>query len=324
MQWAILIGALISALVIGATMLAFNAAGTVFSDRPSDLPQVVLTEQERARLTERETYQAKTYLIWDTRRDNFTKDNFQGRPELLLPPLGTAPEGRFLVDPETGKVAFLKDPTIGGKIKEYNGTKTTRFDAPKTQVMRIIIDGVLAQKLNWTLVLIGAMIAVTLELCGISSLAFAVGVYVPIQNSVPIFIGGILRWGIDRYLSATARVERRPNENDAEYNARAEVEAIRRSETSPGVLLASGYIAGGSLAGVVVAFMEFSPALKNALDFTKWVEPFGDVPSQILAGALFAVLIVFAVLVGLGKVFPPRPEATNGSENQNSLIGTEN
>src|SRR5262249_50805371 len=150
------------------------------------------------RMGETETYEGKQYLIWDTRRDAFSKA--QGdRPDVLKVPEGTAPEGRFLVDPETGKVAFLKDPTIGGRIKSHDGKETTRFDAPKTQVMKIIIDGVLTQKLNWSLVLIGGLIAVTLELCGVSSLAFAVGVYVPIQYSVPIFIGGILRWGIDAY-----------------------------------------------------------------------------------------------------------------------------
>src|SRR5205807_2504982 len=162
---------------------------------------------------------------------------------------GSAPEGRFLVDPENGKVAYLVDPTIGGKIKEHDGKETTRFDAPKTQVMKIIIDGVLARKLNWSLVLIGAMIAITLELCGVSSLAFAVGVYVPIQFSTPIFIGGLLRWAVEQYQARASQASIAAAGDDPEARARAEIEAIRKSETSPGVLLASGYVAGGSLAG---------------------------------------------------------------------------
>src|SRR5262249_4606718 len=236
---------------------------------------VVLTPDERKRLNETETYQGKEYLIWDTRRDNFTRDDYKAPPELLMAPAGTAPEGRFLVDPSTGQAAYLKDPTIGGKIKEHDGKETPRFDAPKTQVMRIIIDGVLTQKLNWSLVLIGAMMAITLELCGVSSLAFAVGVYVPIQYSVPIFIGGILRWGIDAYQARSSAASIEAAGDDAEARARAEIEAIRKSETSPGVLLASGYIAGGSLAGVVAAFLEFAPGFKKSIDLADKVTGLG-------------------------------------------------
>jgi putative OPT family oligopeptide transporter len=313
MQYAILVGALISGLVIGGTLLAFNQAGTVYSDDAEYLPKdkdgkaLVLTSDERARLTETEIYQAKTYLIWDTRRDNFTREGYKARPQLLMIPVGSAPEGRFLVDPDSGQIAYLKDPTIGGKIKKHDGADTTRFPAPKTKVLHIVIDGVLKGELNWTLILIGAMIAVTLELCGVSSLAFAVGVYVPIQYSVPIFLGGILRWGIDKYLARQSAASIEAAGDDPEARARAEVEAIRRSETSPGVLLASGYIAGGSLAGVVVAFMEFAPGFKKSVDLSGSVSSFGAA-NDIIALALFAVLIVFAVLVGTGKLLAPPSE----------------
>lgn len=310
MQWAILIGAMISGLVIGGTLLAFNASGTVYSANPQYLPkdaagQVLgLTSEERARLTEKEQYAGKTYLIWDTRRDAFTRDGYKARKELLKVPEGTAPEGRFLVDPDNGKVAFLKDPTIGGKLKQIDGKDLTRFDAPKTRVMQIIIDGVLTLKLNWSLVLIGTMIAITLELCGVSSLAFAVGLYVPIQYSSPIFIGGIVRWLVDQYLIGSAKVEPLPGESAAETAARAEVEAIKRTETSPGVLLASGYIAGGSLAGVAVAFMEFAPFLKDGVDLSRLVAGLPDDVSMAMAALLFAPLVFFLWAVGRGWFFP--------------------
>jgi putative OPT family oligopeptide transporter len=314
MQYAILIGALVSALVIGGTLLAFNAAGTVYSDDPEYLPKglkqktvLKLTPEERARLNEKETYEGKEYLVWDTRRETFSAKQHD-RKEVLLVPKGTAPEGRFLVDPDTGKVAWIIDPTIGGKIKEHDGKETTRFPAPKTRVMTIIIDGVLTQKLNWSLVLIGAMIAITLELCGVSSLAFAVGVYVPIQFSVPIFIGGIIRWGVDAYQARSAAANVHAAGDDPEARARAEVEAIRKSETSPGVLLASGYIAGGSLAGVVVAFMEFAPSFKKSIDLAPEFADLDPAAADSIALVLFAFLIGFAFLVGMGKVLKPRNE----------------
>src|SRR5947199_2518448 len=89
MQYAILVGALISALVIGATLLAFNAAGTVYSDDPQYLPKdpatgqlVVLAAAQRDKLPERETYNGQEYLVWDTRRDFFSKKD--GDPAYLL------------------------------------------------------------------------------------------------------------------------------------------------------------------------------------------------------------------------------------------------
>ena len=172
--------------------------------------------------------------------------------------------------PMTGKFAYLKDPTIMGRLSERDdGTRVSReFDAPKTQVMGIIINGVLKQKLNWSMVAIGGLIAIMLELCGVSALAFAVGVYVPIQYSVPIFLGGICRWAVDSHLARQAAAEAGDVTNDPEARARAEIEAIRKSETSPGVLLASGYIAGGSLAGVVIAFFAFSDTLTK--DLARW------------------------------------------------------
>jgi putative OPT family oligopeptide transporter len=366
-QYAILFGALVSALVIGGTLLAFNAAGTVFSDSPEYLPlkvekangevltteerdalkkkekyqdkdyfvlirkgsegkataiflvdektkeivfvkqPVTLTADERKRLEEKETYDGKQYLIFDTRREIFSKEK-KDRTELVKAPEGTAPEGRFLVDPETGRVAFIKDPTIGGVIEEHNGVRTTRFPAPKTKIMQIIIDGVLTLKLNWSLVLIGAMIAVTLELCGVSSLAFAVGLYVPIQYSVPIFLGGILRWGVDAYQTSQSAAHIAAAGDDPEARARAEIEAIRKSETSPGVLLASGYIAGGSLAGVVVAFLEFVPAIKNGINLEHAMKALGDATNDIIAIVVFVALVIFAAIVGMGKLFKPPEE----------------
>jgi putative OPT family oligopeptide transporter len=327
MQYAILIGALVSALVIGGMLILFNDSGTVYSSDPEYLPKnkegqvVTLTKEQMAQLPDRQTHDGKEYLIWDTRRDFFSKEKGDP-PDLIKMPEGTAPAGRFLVDPDSGKVAFLEDPTIGGVIKQVDGRELTRFDAPKTQVMRIIIDGVLTQKLNWSLVLIGAMIAVTLELCGVSSLAFAVGVYVPIQFSTPIFIGGIVRWGIDSWQARKSQAEIAAAGDDPEARARAEIEAIRKAETSPGVLLASGYIAGGSLAGVVVAFLAF-PFLKpvqSAIDFTDATKSLPPLTSDVLALTGFLLLVVVAILVGTGWLFKPAQER-NGNGNQNGGNG---
>ena len=88
------------------------------------------------------------------------------------------------------------------------------------------------------------MIAIVLELCGIPSLAFAVGVYLPLATSMPVFIGGMVRWLVD------SKRRRHPD-----YAHMTEEEHIAEGDKSPGVLMASGYIAGGAIAGIVIAFM---------------------------------------------------------------------
>ena len=95
---------------------------------------------------------------------------------------------------------------------ENHPTKVNmKFEAPKTQVMGIIINGLLNNNLNWTLILIGAGIAVTMELCGVSSLAFAVGVYIPMEYSTPIFLGGLVRWAVDAWtMRAIAELHPKP------------------------------------------------------------------------------------------------------------------
>ena len=110
--------------------------------------------------------------------------------------------------------------------------------------MSYIIKGILDSKLPWALVLFGIMIAVVLELSGIPSLAFAVGVYLPISTSAPVFVGGVVRWLVDR-----AQRKRLGASKLSEEELAAE------SDKSPGVLLASGYIAGGAIAGIIMAFM---------------------------------------------------------------------
>ncbi len=96
------------------------------------------------------------------------------------------------------------------------------------------------------------MIAVALELAGVSALPFAVGMYLPLSATTPIFVGGMLRWLADRLRGRSA--------SEAE------------TETSPGVLLSSGYIAGGTLCGLVIAFFVFLPdSFNQTLDLSRFL-----------------------------------------------------
>jgi putative OPT family oligopeptide transporter len=284
MQYAILIGALVSALVIGVTLIAFNESRAVISTKPENLPNFALTKGELDRLKESIVYEGTTYKVWHTKNDALLvadpQAGYSPRPEVQK--FGER-RAIYYVNPDTGKLEALKDNTIMGQLEERDdGSYVKReFEAPKTQVMGIVINGVLKGDLNWSMIGIGAMIALMLELCGVSALAFAVGVYVPIQFSSPIFLGGIVRYFVDRHLAKQAEAEAQANleaaiaaagddpvarmRAEAEAKAQAEIDAIRKSETSGGVLLASGYIAGGSLAGVLLGFLAFSDDIPDDL-----------------------------------------------------------
>ncbi len=156
----------------------------------------------------------------------------------LAEEVGGVKAGRYLIDGNNTVTHFFdKGPT--------------KMDAPKAQLFALIIDGTLGGDLPWGLVLIGVFIAIILELVGVSSLPFAVGLYLNIATSGGIFVGGAVRWMVDR---------KRKGESAAE------------AEFSPGMLMASGLIAGGSIAGVLQALIS-SPGIEDvanwsALDFS--------------------------------------------------------
>jgi putative OPT family oligopeptide transporter len=118
-------------------------------------------------------------------------------------------------------------------IGTAEGFGTGEFPAPQATLMKTVIDGVLSANLPWGLVLTGGAIAVTAELLGVPSLAFAVGMYLPLSAMSPVFVGGCLRALVEK---TSAR------RGDSESTLRARVEQ--------GVLFASGLIAGEGVMGI--------------------------------------------------------------------------
>jgi putative OPT family oligopeptide transporter len=204
-------------------------------------------------------------------------------------------EGRYLVDAQ-GVPQYIVDPAINGQNKmRPNGQTVEKFDAPKATLMSYIIKGILNQQLPWNLVLIGVMIAIVLEMAGLPSLAFAVGVYLPLSASSPIFIGGMVRWLVDRNLRR-------------KHSRMTEEELVAESDKSPGVLMASGYIAGAALAGIVFAFM--AGYFTDTLDATKaWMlahNPFFDEPPGHVKGyadllSLLPFVAITVLLYAVGR-----------------------
>jgi len=107
-----------------------------------------------------------------------------------------------------------------------------KLAAPQATLMKLVIDGVLESKLPWMLVGIGVVIAILIELCRLPSLPFSVGVYLPLSTMAPVFLGGGLRWWMER-------------------RAKGDEERAQRRER--GVLFGSGLVGGQGLMGVVIA-----------------------------------------------------------------------
>jgi putative OPT family oligopeptide transporter len=271
-QLGILLGAGVSALVIGATLQLFNDVRTVYAAR--SFPGVHL---DVAQFERREPLRGP-----DARRDAATYHVVHLTADEA--PAGVPP-GRYLVD-DAGAIRYLVDPGINGVVAQRDdGTPVAKFDAPKARLMSLVIDGILTQKLPWGLVGIGAFIALTLELAGVSSLPFAVGVYLPISASTPIFAGGVVRW--------LALRRRRPD-------------TAGEGDSSPGVLAASGLIAGGAIAGTLLALVAgANEALSRALGEIGAALP-AVFASDAAALAGFALLAAWLWGVAGGKLHAPR------------------
>jgi putative OPT family oligopeptide transporter len=129
----------------------------------------------------------------------------------------------------------LDNPTVDpatGIVRHAIGSE--KFPAPQGTLMATLIKGLLAHNLDWQFVLVGAFLSVTIQLCGVSSLSFAVGAYLPLSTTLPIFCGGMIKGLADRKKGGVPSHE---------------------EDLGPGSLFSTGLVAGGALAGVLVAFL---------------------------------------------------------------------
>jgi putative OPT family oligopeptide transporter len=286
-QLAILTGAFTSALVVGLVLLAMNEANSTYSKKAIEPYKDMVIDVST--LKNKDTVHSGRYASED--KNEYFVLNL-GRAETG----GQLPPGRYLIGSD-GKPAYLVDPAINGMLKEDdegNDISSNKFDAPKTVLMQLIIDGILDRRLPWGLVLFGVLIAVTLELSGVPSLPFAVGVYLPLAASTPIFAGGVIRWFVDR-------VTRKKSDSE--------------DDSSPTVLLSSGYIAGGAIAAVLISFMNFWPGILKAINFSEGVPEEGKKAVSLVAGLIpewwfkstypslvaFGVLALVMLIVGLAS-----------------------
>jgi putative OPT family oligopeptide transporter len=245
-QGALLIGVLTSVLAVGWTAYLLNLAETreIKIEQPFAVAEAALARGEAVQgLTDRQEYQ----FVRLTREDL---------------PQGQA-AGTYLVDAKSRQARWLREDGIGAG----------RLQAPQAKLMSVVIDGLLTHKLPWNLILIGAAIAVFIELLGFRSLTFAVGVYLPLSSTMPVFLGGLVRKIADT-------VYRR--EPDAE-------------DEPQGILYCSGLIAGASILGIAAAMLGFLPGFDRDSGYHPQVAllrhlPFGLPDSDLFGVAVLALL----------------------------------
>jgi len=162
-----------------------------------------------------------------------------------------------------------------------------KFPAPQGTLMATLIKGLLAFNLDWNFVLVGMFIALTMELCGVKALSFAVGAYLPLSTTAPIFVGGAVK-GL------------------ADWVAHRKKEKVEESELGPGNLFATGLVAGGAIAGVVVAIASardsWAAGLANLAAEHKLTELLGEGGYQLMGVGFFAAMAFVLFRVSRMKV----------------------
>ena len=219
-QIALMIGVVVSTVVIGSTLNLMNTGLQEFRAAPQawDLAAahagVSVQEDSRhlpdqIRVVSADGKTTETHL-----KSEYTVLNAIGSTELQ--------DGKYLYSPASGKI----------EVHWIQGIGSASAPAPQAKLMATVINGILSRKLPWGLVLLGVCLVIGIELLGIRSLTFAVGAYLPIGTTLPIFCGGVVRWLVDQ-------AARRAGEGDGE------------SDISSGSLFASGLIAAGGIAGLI-------------------------------------------------------------------------
>jgi putative OPT family oligopeptide transporter len=248
-QVALIFGVLVCIFSIGATLNAMNVGLEQFQrmQKPIALSLARLPEgvQNKGYFT-RDSVALSSHDAAD-----HTKQQLAGtRQYILLNAIGsnTIEDGKYLYNPSTSQI----------EVQWIQGIGSEKAAAPQGRLMATVINGILSRKLPWTLVLLGVALVIVVELLGVRSLTFAVGAYLSIATTLAIFVGGAMRWMVDRALiqqAARARLAANPEVIDPDTGLPIPTGVTppldTESEISPGSLYASGLIAAGGIVGLL-------------------------------------------------------------------------
>ena len=218
-QIALMIGVVVSTVVIGFTLNLMNTGLQEFHA----LPKAWDINTPHAGVAVQSDNQHLPDQIRVIGADGKTSANHPKSEYVILNSIGSTElqDGKYLYSPASHQI----------EVQWIQGIGSPSAPAPQARLMATVINGILSRKLPWGLVLLGVCLVIAVELLGIRSLTFAVGAYLPIGTTLPIFLGGVVRYLVDR-------AAKRAGESED-------------SEISSGSLFASGLIAAGGLAGLI-------------------------------------------------------------------------
>ncbi|AXC12959.1 oligopeptide transporter, OPT family [Acidisarcina polymorpha] len=238
-QVALMIGVVVSTVVIGLTLNAMNKGLEEFhaTSQAWNLNASHSGVRDQGTFTRRSFRIAGSSSSAALQGSNYVLLNALGSPELA--------DGKYLYNPATGRI----------EVQWVQGIGSEKAAAPQARLMATVINGILTRKLPWGLVLLGVFLVIVVELLGIRSLSFAVGAYLSIATTLAIFVGGIVRWMVDRAVAKAGG-------------------GSTESEISPGSLYASGLIAAGGIVGLLGVALKLYEAATGHTDILKFPKTF--------------------------------------------------
>ncbi|RXS93711.1 OPT family oligopeptide transporter [Silvibacterium dinghuense] len=263
-QLAVMIGVGVSVFSIGLTLNAMNKGLETFKPMKAPIALSLSALPSGVQIQQQHFARPRIELTEPGKPNHFV-DSSQ---YVLLNALGspTLADGKYLYNPSSGNI----------EVQWSQGIGSEKAAAPQGRLMATVINGILSRKLPWGLVLLGVFLVIAVELLGIRSLSFAVGAYLSIGTTLAIFVGGIMRWMVDR---AVAKAGGDASETE--------------SEVSPGSLYASGLIAAGGimgLCGVCLKLYEAARGTEVHLWFAPGSGPYNILSHQPVSVAMFALL----------------------------------
>ena len=258
-QISLMIGVVVSTIFVGLTLNLMNTGLQEFHAAPQSWlltaphPGVTILSDSGALPGQMRVTGPGNSIAMHTRSEYMVL-NAIGSSELA--------DGKYLYSPASGRI----------EVQWIQGIGSASAPAPQARLMATVINGILSRKLPWGLVLLGVFLSVAVELLGIRSLPFAVGAYLPIGTTLPIFCGGAVRWFVEQ---AAKKAE--------------EGAAETESEISPGSLFASGLIAAGGIFGLIgVALKAVEATYYDSRDLLNIPHTFLD--NNYVSVAAFAAL----------------------------------
>jgi putative OPT family oligopeptide transporter len=256
-QIALMIGVCVSTLSIGATLNGMNKGLQEFREAPKawdlSVPHSGVVVQKGAKLP----------VQFPVIREDKTSSMRHASEFIVLNALGSAElaDGKYLYNPTTHQI----------EAQWIQGIGSEKAAAPQARLMATVINGILSRKLPWGLVSLGVFLVIAVELLGIRSLSFAVGAYLSIATTLAIFVGGVVRWMVDRAVEKAGG-------DTAEFEG----------EISPGSLYASGLIAAGGIVGLLGVALKLYEAATGKINIAQLPHTF--LYNQGVSLLMFALL----------------------------------